>query len=220
MYYSRQGPAGEVMQALHLAPDANVGVVGLGAGAMACYAAPGQHWDYFELDDVVSHIAQDANLFTYLRDCAPQANIVLGDARQSLRSAPDALYDVLVMDAYGSDSVPMHLLTSEAMNLYLTKLRPTGVLLFHVSNKYYDLEPFIGKLAQVAGITARICNSTIPALHVYAHTPSMWIVAAQRGRALPRLVDLCWKPLRVPAGTPTWSDDFSSALGALRWSEL
>ncbi|HLY37974.1 MAG TPA: fused MFS/spermidine synthase, partial [Candidatus Binatia bacterium] len=132
-YYHPAGPLGQLFASLDSARRRRaVAVVGLGAGSVACYAEPGQRWDFYEIDPTVTHIARDPRYFTYLADCAPDATITLGDARLSLARAT-ATYDLVILDAYSSDAIPVHLLTREAIALYLAHLRPGGILAFHIS---------------------------------------------------------------------------------------
>src|SRR5690606_3097493 len=112
-----------------------VAVLGLGVGAMACHARAGQSWTFYEIDPLVVRVAQDASLFTFLSDCAPNADVIVGDARLELAKQPPAAYDLVLADAFSSDSVPTHLITSEAMQLYLDRVSENGVVLIHVSNR-------------------------------------------------------------------------------------
>src|SRR5207244_3866864 len=134
-YYSRQGPIGQVFE--ELGPRLHdVGAVGLGSGALAAYGRPGDRVTFYELDPAVARIASNPRWFTYLRDSRADVRIVVGDGRLELAAAPDHGYDLLVLDAFSSDSVPVHLLTREAVELYLSKLRPDGLVAFHVTNRY------------------------------------------------------------------------------------
>jgi hypothetical protein len=123
-YYTQQGPLGDVFRSISARSAAwNVGVIGLGAGAMACYATPQQHWTFYEIDPLVARLAKDPAMFTYYTDCLRgNGQAVLGDGRISIATAPDHSYNVIVIDAFGSDVVPVHLLTKEAVDLYRRKL--------------------------------------------------------------------------------------------------
>jgi len=124
-YYFRSGPLGQFFDAFDSSGAIRkVAVVGLGAGGISCYAKPGQQWTYFEIDPVIERIARDPRLFTYLRDCPADLKVVMGDGRLSLAAVPDGSFDVMIMDAYNSDSMPVHLLTREALQLYSAKLAP------------------------------------------------------------------------------------------------
>ncbi|MDP8972267.1 MAG: fused MFS/spermidine synthase, partial [Actinomycetota bacterium] len=153
-YYHPTGPVGQVFDAL---PDATSqpAVIGLGTGTMACYNSPGQQMAFYEIDPLVESIARNNNLFTYLRDCPGENNVVLGDARLSLADAPDGEYGIIVADAFSSDAIPVHLMTREAVDLYLDKLQSDGVLLMHISNRHLELEPVLGNVAQDAGLVCR-----------------------------------------------------------------
>nr|WP_305910123.1 fused MFS/spermidine synthase [Methylomarinum sp. Ch1-1]MDP4519114.1 fused MFS/spermidine synthase [Methylomarinum sp. Ch1-1] len=107
---------------------------------MACYAEPQQHWSFYEIDPLVIKIAQNPDYFTYLQRCAPDADMVVGDARLSLTDEADQKFDLLILDAFSSDSVPTHLLTREAIQLYFAKLKPNGLLAFHITNRHLALK--------------------------------------------------------------------------------
>ena len=143
-YYHRTGPIGGVMAAWQGRPQRRrVGVVGLGAGSLAAYAAPGERWTFFEIDPAVIDTARDRGLFTFVGDARGAVDVVPGDARLSLAATPDATFGLLVLDAFSSDGVPAHLLTREAFALYLRKLAPGGVIAVHLSNRYLDLESVV-----------------------------------------------------------------------------
>jgi len=159
-YYHREGPLGSVFAALGAKTaerPRGVAVVGLGAGTTAAYARAGEGWTFYEIDPEVIDIARDPALFTYLSSCAgAPVNVLTGDARLRLREAPTAAYDLIVLDAFSSDAVPAHLLTREAVALYLSKLAPGGVIAFHVSNRSLELERVALGVSADAGLDARI----------------------------------------------------------------
>jgi hypothetical protein len=216
-YYHRGGPIAQVFATRP--PGGDVAVVGLGAGALACYARRGERWTFFEIDPEVVRVAVERRWFTFLADCPPTAPaIVLGDARLRLREASDAAYRLLVVDAFSSDAIPVHLVTREALALYRTKLAPGGVIAFHVSNRYLDLRPLLGALARDAGMAGRVRADTAisDADRQAGFDPSMWAVLAPREADLGSLAtDPRWQPL--PDGVRPWSDDFSSLLPLVRW---
>src|SRR5262249_45326236 len=130
----------------------NVGVIGLGAGAMISYSEPGERWKLYEIDPDVVRIAQNTNYFTYLSNCARgQFEIIIGDARLRLHEAPDHSFGLLYLDAFSSDVIPMHLLTLDALQLYHKKLAPKGMLAFHLSSRHFELQPLVASLAKAAG---------------------------------------------------------------------
>ena len=138
-YYTRSGPIGQVFKAYQRSPvENNVAVIGLGAGVMASYHQPGQQFTFYEIDPTVLHIAQNPRYFTYLSNCGASARVILGDARRSIPEAPPASYGMMVLDAFSGDSIPTHLLTREALALYLSKLAPHGILVYSFIKIYPD----------------------------------------------------------------------------------
>ena len=223
-YFARSGPAGAIFDAAQeRMPHGDWAVVGLGAGAMATYLKPGQTLTYYEIDPLVAQIAEDPRYFTYLQGCAPAARIVLGDARLKLRGAPDGHYGLIALDAFSGDSIPMHLMTKEALALYRSKLAPGGIIAFHVSNLYFDLAPTLGNLARDAHMTAFIANDTdvTQAERDAGKLPSIWVVMAEDPADLRALTSdtsraFRWQPLPGRAGPRLWTDDYSNLLGVVK----
>jgi hypothetical protein len=223
-YFTRSGPIGQVFAVLgpHLdQPSACVAVVGLGAGTLACYARPGQSWTFYEIDPAVSRIARDPRYFTYLRDCdAESTNVITGDARLRLREAPDHGYRLIVLDAFSSDSLPVHLVSREAIQLYRSKLADGGVLAFNLSNRYLDLDPVMGRQAADAGLVCLISYDTVVSAEEKraGKQPSIWAVMAETERGLGSLVsDARWRRARSRPGASVWTDDYSDLLSAIHW---
>jgi hypothetical protein len=219
-YYSRGGPVGQLFAHLAAtAPVSRVGVVGLGTASMAAYASPGQTWTFFEINPVVERIARDPDYFTYLRDCAPTARVVTGDARLMLALQPDAAFDVLVLDAFSSDSIPVHLMTREAMQLYVRTLAPHGVIAVHVSNRYLELAPVVGATAREAGLVSmtELHGPTEEQHRISAEiSPSRWVLLARSRADFGALTaDSRWESLDEVDG-PVWTDDYSNVIGVLR----
>jgi len=218
-YYERAGPVGQVFASSPRADSTrSVGVIGLGTGALACYSRPGERWTFYEIDPAVARIARDQRLFTYLRDCRGRFAVVLGDARRSL-AASSGRYGTLVLDAFSSDAIPIHLVTREALALYLAHLLPHGRLLFHVSNRYLDLPPVLGRLAASARLACRVERaSTGEGEHAgRVAGASTWVLMGRRPEDLGRLSsDPRWQACPVPARTRAWSDDYSSVITALK----
>ncbi len=219
-YYHPDGPLGQLFRAMPPQRLARVGAVGLGAGAAACYARDGQDWTFFEIDPVVDRIARDPRFFSYLSDCAPQARTVIGDARLSLADQPDGGLDLLILDAFSSDAIPVHLITREAFELYRRKLAPGGILMVHVSNRYLDLEPVLGRITQATGFFGVVqyhSEGTSPTTLRY---PSIWVVMARRPDDIIELApDPRWEPLRG-ARAPLWTDDYVNIVGALKYEDV
>lgn len=220
-YYHRTGPLAEIFDvARRFEPPGRTAVVGLGAGSMVSYARPGEEWTFYEIAPAVVRAAQDTNCFTFLDECAAApVSIVEGDARLRLREAPGRHYDLLAIDAFSSDAIPVHLLTVEAMRLYLSKLTDRGLLAFHISNRYVDLEPVLAGLARDAGLVARGFDDwqVTAAEEAEGKEASQWVVMARRASDLGALGRRAnWLPL-AGGGTRPWTDDYSHLLGALRW---
>jgi SAM-dependent methyltransferase len=220
-YYHREGPFGQIFEALSgRRPAPRVAVLGLGAGSMGCYAQSGHGWTFYDIDPAVVRIARNPRFFTLLQDCAPEAAVILGDARLALKGAQYRSYDLIALDVFSSDAIPMHLLTREAMALYLSKLAPGGILALHVSNRHLDLEPVVGALATDAGLTALIRKDTDQQSRGWpaGKAPSVWIVIGRGVADLGALSsDAQWSPLLVPGGFTVWTDDFSNLLAAIKW---
>jgi hypothetical protein len=188
---------------------------------MACYLRPGESLTYYEIDPLVERMALDTRYFTFLEQCAPQAKIVLGDARLKLRSAPDTGYDLIVIDAFSGDMIPMHLVTREALALYLRKLAPGGMIAFHITNLYLDIAPTLGSLANDAGLVCITSDDHgVPQDQLDAgKLASHWLVMARSRADLgPLATDPHWVDMRVPPGTKVWTDDYSNLLRVIKWN--
>jgi spermidine synthase len=212
LYYSRQGPLGDALRAANARSKAmRVAVVGLGGGGVAAYIRPGDQWDFYEIDPKVAAIARDSRLFTYWQNAPSPPRLILGDARLQLKSAAYGAYDVILLDAYSSDTVPVHLLTREALALYTSKLAPDGVIVWHISNGHFDLEPVVGQLARDAGLfgLTRKDENLAPKLLEQRIAPSQWAVLARDSKDVGwKTPPRGWKTLRTDA--PLWTDEKSS----------
>jgi len=219
-YYYGTGPVGDFFHAEQPVDASwNIGVIGLGAGAMACYAQPQQRWTYYEIDPVVIGIARNPALFTFLRDCTPTADIVPGDARLTIAKAAAHSYDLIVIDAFGGDAIPVHLLTREAVQLYMSKLRPGGVLLFNVSNKYVDVATVLAGVAASLSLTAyaRTDVQVSPAEAASGKFQSAWLVMGADPGNLGDIPNRPgWGALHADPHFPVWTDDFSDVLAVTR----
>jgi hypothetical protein len=218
-YYYRGGPIGDVFRAFPSTPGRRVAVIGLGTGGLSAYAGPGEHWTFYEIDPDIARLARDTRYFTYLHDTPADVDIDLGDGRLSLAKANDHLYDIIILDAFSSDAIPLHLLTEQAMLVYLSKLSPNGVLVFHLSNRYLDLEPVVGRLAQAAQVAALIRANTgiSPRESECGADPSVWAALAPDPASLKGLGhDSRWRPLRIRSDVGLWTDDFSNIVKVFR----
>jgi hypothetical protein len=211
-YFHRHSPVGQMFEVLGRQAS-SVGVIGLGTGTLAAYAQPGSKWTFYEIDGAVERIARDTRFFHYLDHCGVQCSVVLGDARLTLARS-GAAHDILVLDAFSSDAIPIHLLTTEALRTYEQRLSPNGVLAFHISNRHIKLAPVIARLARERGLNALTrLDKGVDAKHGYE--ASEWVVMARHPEALQGLsTDSRWTKL-VADARPAWTDDFSNI-----WSEL
>ncbi len=213
-YYHRAGPCGEIFAAMAgRIPGGRVAAVGLGTGSIATYGAVGEQWTFFEIDAAVERTARSQ--FTFLSDSPAAVDVRIGDGRLLLAKARDGEFGLIVLDAFNSDAVPVHLLSREAVAIYLSKLAPGGVLAFHVSSRYVELPPVLGDLAAAAGLVARFKQEPelSPAAAAETKNESKWVVMA---RGAPDLAGLTWTDLVARPGRPVWTDDYSSLLSVLK----
>ena len=218
-YFHREGPLGQIFRAFNASPASpNVAIVGLGTGSMAAYALPDQYWTFYEINPAVISIAQASGHFTYLQKCAAgPTNIVLGDARLQLQNAPDQHYGLIVLDAFNSDAIPVHLMTREAIALYTSKLAPGGIVAFHVSNRSLKLDDV---LAALVGQNGFVGVGIVDAKQdrVTGKDPSEWVVMGSRSLAFELMTrNPRWRPLQIRSESHAWSDDFSNVLRVFRW---
>jgi hypothetical protein len=213
-YYAPQTPIGQAF-GLYSPGAHRVGVVGLGTGSSACFANPSQDWTFFEIDPLVVDVATDPKHFSFMSSCAPDARIVIGDARIKLAADP-ARFDLMLLDAFSSDTVPTHLLTREAMELYLERLGSDGVLVFHVTNRHLELSQVVGRVVAATGAHALFqsyhptqaeSDAGITRSDVVLISPSS--AALDRARATGR-----WTEVKADGARP-WTDDYSNIIGAM-----
>jgi spermidine synthase len=217
-YYSKAGPIGRIFRALKDDPRLKkVGVIGLGNGALAAYSRPKQDWTFFEIDRTAKTLAEDPKRFTFLRDARGKIRIELGDGRLLLERSKDT-FGLLIIDVFSDDAIPVHLCTREAAALYQKRLRADGIVVFHISSRYVDLEPVLANVAADAKCVA----------FSQSHTPSekekksgirasQWLVLARQKEHLAALLNTrFWQPARTKAGSKVWTDDYSNLSEALR----
>jgi predicted membrane-bound spermidine synthase len=220
-YYTTAGPIGQVFDGMRGGRPRSVAVVGLGAGALAGYARAGQEWTFFEIDPTVVRLARDAGYFSYLASAPSRIDVVVGDARTSMARL-DRTYDLIVLDAFSSDAVPVHLLTREALQLYLSRLSDGGVLAFHISNRYVRLRRLFSALARDAGLAhvIQIDRQLDPDSRLSSWTgglPSDWVLLARTRADLAALhLDERWMPI-ADSPVRVWTDDYSNLLALFRW---
>ncbi len=233
-YYHRTGPIGQLLAAFEGADAKNdLAVIGLGTGTMAAYPEKGQRLTFYEIDRKVKWVSFDQDTyFSYVQDAkkrGAEIDVVLGDARLSLdrerASKPDQLYDVIVVDAFSSDAIPVHLITKQALAIYLDKLKPDGIVAFHTSNRYLRLEPVVGNIGDAL-------RCAVIAQHDYNDGPpgkssSSWALVAREKKHFGKLLEDVkadpkdenkrWEFLEPDDSVGVWSDDFSNLLKVFQW---
>jgi SAM-dependent methyltransferase len=206
-------------------PKAAIGVVGLGSGTLACYAKPGQEWHFFEIDPLMVKIAKNKKIFSYLNRCTPYAAIHIGDARLTLAQRPRASLDLLAIDAFSSDSIPLHLLTKEAFDVYRRILKPNGILVVHISNRHIDLKPVLAAEAKAGGWSLALRVDSPPKKDMdRGLRASTWVAMSMDGNTLTKLTGplavakgpyydpALWLKMPPAKNTKRWSDDYASVL--------
>jgi hypothetical protein len=215
-YYSRPGPIGQLFAEFDNEDQHwKIGSVGLGAGALACYSKEGQLWQFYEIDPLVVEVAENPTWFHYLERCNKQANMIIGDARLSLVREADKSFDLLIMDAFSSDAVPIHLLTREALELYLSKLKDDGLLAFHISNRHLDLKKVLADHVNTLHL-AGLLQEFKPASEQPLVVATDWVVISKQPERLTRLQQSRlgrWQKLPLTFGLKPWTDDFTNIIG-------
>jgi hypothetical protein len=220
-YYHADGPVGQVFYSLQQADSSrNVGAVGLGTASILCYSRPHENWTFFEIDWHVWRIARTPRLFSFLEKCQAKPRVVLGDARLTIAKEPTGKYSLLVLDAFSSDAIPIHLMTREAFASYKRVLTEHGLLLIHISNRRLDLEPVVGTLARDAGMAALVRNDVLT--NEVQKKPfeygSDWVIVARHAEDFgPLATDIRWRALRESPPDKIWTDDHSNLLSVIKW---
>jgi hypothetical protein len=223
-YYYFGGPISDVVAAVRGARGGvltDVAAVGLGTGSLACHKREGERWTFFEIDPEVIRIARDEKLFRFLTHCAPGAPVVAGDARLTLAASVN-LYDLIVLDAFSSDSIPVHLLTREAVAGYLSRLKPNGAIAVHVSNRHMELRSVVAAVAAAEGLVAyaKLDDGANNFLKDYRANADVMVLA----RRAADLGDIPsrpgWHPADPQQGITPWTDDYSDLLRAILRKKL
>lgn len=215
-YYSRPGPIGQLFNEFD-SENQNwvIGAVGLGAGALACYSKDNQHWHFFEIDPLVIQVAKNPNWFNYLNRCNKKAEMIVGDARLSLAKEDDGSFDLLIMDAFSSDAVPTHLLTREALELYLKKLNDNGLLAFHITNRHLAIKNVLADHINTMHLAA-LLQEFKPETEQPLVVATDWVVISKNPERLQRLQQSRlghWQKLPLTFGLHPWTDDFTHIIG-------
>jgi protein-L-isoaspartate O-methyltransferase len=218
-YYFNGSAMAQVMDMVRARGQAPISyaVIGLGAGSLACRAQPADTVHYYEIDPAIVHIARDSGLFHFLSACRPDVPIVLGDARLTLADAPDGAYDIIYVDAFTSDAIPIHLLTREAMAVYLGKLAPHGIVVIHVSNRYLELASVVGGVAAANGLRTRVNDGSdfVENASEYLFVGTVTAVARDDQDFGALAGSAFWPLQQLDPNQWVWTDDYSNIVGAV-----
>jgi hypothetical protein len=216
-YYHRDGGIGQAITAIRERKGAplRVAVIGLGAGTLTCASEPGETWKFFEIDQSMVDTARDPRYFTYVHSCEPDLKPVIGDARLTFAREPDGLYDLIIVDAYSSDAIPIHLATEEAMKIYKDKLAPQGTVLMHVSNRHLELSSVVVGIAEANDLKSWVYSEDSGRDGEYIFSTSV-VVSAREEADIGKLASSDqWTETEANEEQRVWTDDYSNVLGAV-----
>jgi hypothetical protein len=216
-YYHKDGGIGQAITAIRERKGAplRVAVIGLGAGTLTCASEPGETWKFFEIDQSMVDTARDPRYFTYIKNCAPDLKPVIGDARLTFAREPDGLYDLIIVDAYSSDAIPIHLATEEAMKIYKDKLAPQGAVLMHVSNRHLELSSVVVGIAEANDLKSWVYSEDSGRDGEYIFSTSV-VVSAREEADIGKLESSeQWSETEADESQRVWTDDYSNVLGAV-----
>jgi hypothetical protein len=217
-YYSPIGPAGDIFFHLNKNKNPNgqkVAALGLGVGSINCYGWPKRSFDFYEIDADIVKIAQNPKYFTYLSDCTKDHRIILGDARLKIAQAENAYYDLIFIDTFSSDSIPVHIITKEAIQTYLKKLRPGGLIAIHISNRYFDLRIPIDAAVKDLGLRAAFKTHTPFKRIGTFDSHTAYILIGRSDLDLAHFMEMeTWVPLTAPREVRPWTDDYANIFPA------
>lgn len=222
-YYGRNSGVGLVLENAEqlFGVESDVGIVGLGAGTLACFRSSRQTYRYYEIDPVILDYSEDER-FTFMSQCSPEAETVIGDARLELEREPAGQYDVLVVDAFSSDAIPLHLLTREAFDIYNRAIRDDGALIVHISNRFLELRPVLASAAQDCRCAIALRQDNTPPAGSEL-TASIWVVMARDPEVLDHIMQTTgadlWQDVGAPLDEP-WTDDYASIFPLIKWDYL
>ena len=220
-YYHKDGGIGQAIAAIRERKGGpiRVAAIGLGAGTLACQAQPGENWTFFEIDQTMVDTARDPRYFTYVSSCQPDMKPVIGDARLTFAKEKDGTYDLIIVDAYSSDAIPIHLATEEAMAIYKAKLAPQGAVLMHVSNRHLELASVVVGIAEENDLKSWVYNEDSGRDNEYIFTTNVVISAREEADVGKIASDEKWALTEANEGQRVWTDDYSNVLGAV-WRRL
>ena len=220
-YYHKDGGIGQAITAMRERKGAplKVAVIGLGSGTLACASMPGEDWKFFEIDQTMVDSARDPKYFTYIQKCDPDLKPVIGDARLTFAKEPSGTYDLIIVDAYSSDAIPIHLATEEAMEIYKDKLAPHGAVVMHVSNRHLELESVVVGIADANDLKSWVYSEDTGRDAEYIFSTTV-VVSAREEADVGKLASSDkWTLTEAEDNQRVWTDDYSNIVGAL-WRRL
>jgi hypothetical protein len=220
-YYHKDGGIGQAITAIRARKGAplKVAVIGVGSGTLTCAAEPGESWKFFEIDQTMVDAARDPKYFSYIQNCAPDFKPVIGDARLTFAREPDGLYDLIIVDAYSSDAIPIHLATQEAMAIYKAKLAPQGAVVMHVSNRHLELESVVVGIADANDLKSWVYDEDSGRDDEYIFSTDVVVSAREEADVGSLASSDKWDERAPTEGQRVWTDDYSNILGAV-WRRL
>jgi hypothetical protein len=220
-YYHKDGGIGQAISAIRERKGAplRVAVIGLGAGTLACASEPGEDWKFFEIDQTMVDTARDPKYFTYIRDCEPDLKPVIGDARLTFAKEPDGVYDLIIVDAYSSDAIPIHLATEEAMAIYKRKLASQGAVVMHVSNRHLELSSVVVGIADANDLKSWVFSEDSGRDNEYIFSTTVVVSAREEADVGTLASSDKWALTEADDNQRVWTDDYSNVLGAV-WRRL
>jgi hypothetical protein len=220
-YYHQDGGIGQAITAIRERKGGpiRVAVIGLGAGTLTCASEPGENWKFFEIDQSMVDTARDPKYFTYIQNCEPDLQPVMGDARLTFAKEPDGIYDLIIVDAYSSDAIPIHLATEQAMAIYKSKLAPQGAVLMHVSNRHLELASVVVGIADANDLKSWVYSEDSNRDDEYIYATEV-VVSARDEADIGKLASSeQWSETEADETERVWTDDYSNVLGAV-WRRL
>jgi hypothetical protein len=216
-YYHKDGGIGQAVTAIRerKGTPLRVAVIGVGSGTLTCASMPGENWKFFEIDQTMVDTASDPKYFSYVQNCAPGLKPVIGDARLTFAKEPDGVYDLIIVDAYSSDAIPIHLATEEAMKIYKDKLAPQGAVVMHVSNRHLELESVVVGIADANDLRSWVYSEDSGRDDEYIFATSV-VVSAREDVDIGKLASSPqWAKTEPTENQRVWTDDYSNVLGAV-----
>ncbi|HEV7408517.1 MAG TPA: fused MFS/spermidine synthase [Bradyrhizobium sp.] len=220
-YYHKDGGIGQAISAIRARKGGpiRVAVIGLGAGTLTCASEPGEDWKFFEIDQSMVDTARDPKYFTFIQNCEPDLKPVIGDARLTFAKEPDGVYDLIIVDAYSSDAIPIHLATEEAMEIYKQKLAPQGAVVMHVSNRHLELSSVVVGIADANDLKSWVYSEDSGRDNEYIFSTSVVVSAREEADVGALASSDKWALTEAEDNQRVWTDDYSNVLGAV-WRRL